>query len=439
MRAPLVVGLVLLAGCVAPPDDPTGTSGSAADAAATPLAFGEMKLIDEVRAGGEPVIAITPTGTILVSAHPGWTHTRYPPSPNLLVPASGQSYLWRSTDGGETFAHVGLPMAPEGLGPRGLGQGVSDPDFAIDANGRIYLTDLEALAAASVSWSDDDGATWLQGNDVVSAFGPGPVDRQWLATFGTDVYFMGNFFAEEKVLKSTDGGLTWMQVGSPNCAGDLTTNADGALIAGCQTGIDVSEDGGATFEQRDVPDAESWARSMAEPAVDAAGNVYIPYTNENGVFLAGSPDLGVTWWEPIQLTNDTPGTNVWPWVVAGDAGRIAVVWYHDDDPAGPADATGDWYVDGAIVLGADTEAPTVSHARIAGPIFQGKMCQRGTMCQADPDAETGDRRLGDFFEAAIDADGTLHVVYSVALGDAISHPGYSKQVDGPRLRVSATN
>jgi hypothetical protein len=63
------------------------------------------------------------------------------------------------------------------------------------------------------------------------------------------------------------------------------------------------------------------------------------------------------------------------------------------------------------------------------------MCQAGTTCQLDPSPETGDRRLGDFFEAAIDAEGRLHVAFSVALEDAISHPGYAKQLDGPRLRA----
>ncbi|HET6404155.1 MAG TPA: sialidase family protein [Candidatus Thermoplasmatota archaeon] len=427
----LLLASLLLAGCVQL-SSAVEQELDAAASAFSPLAFTDMRIIDGMRAGGEPVIAITPTGTILVSAHPGWTHTRYPPSPNLVLPASGQSYLWRSTDGGETWQHVGLPMAPMGIGPRGVGQGVSDPDFAIDSNGRIYLTDLEALAAASVSWSDDDGATWILGNNLASTYGP--IDRQWLATHGTDVYLVGNYFLDQRVLRSTDGGLTWRQVGSANCGGDMVANKDGALLVGCQTGIDVSEDGGATFEQRDVPGAESWSRSMAEPAVDAAGNVYIPYTNSRGVFVAGSPDLGRTWWPPIQLASN--GTNVWPWVVAGDAGRVAVVWYHTDDPAGPSDAGGDWYVDGAIVTRADTELPIVHGVRIAGPIFQGKMCQRGTICQADT-SENGDRRLGDFFEAAIDAEGALHVVYSVALGDSIAHPGYSKQLDGPRLRVGS--
>ena len=83
---------LVVAGCVAPGSTvkpasalPTGAVGDLAFAA---------KLIDPVRAGGEPVIQVTQKGTLLVSAHPGWTHTRYPPSPNLVTPASGPVRSW---------------------------------------------------------------------------------------------------------------------------------------------------------------------------------------------------------------------------------------------------------------------------------------------------------------------------------------------------------
>ncbi|MEA3200521.1 MAG: hypothetical protein QOE90_1949 [Thermoplasmata archaeon] len=69
-------------------------------------------------------------------------------------------------------------------------------------------------------------------------------------------------------------------------------------------------------------------------------------------------------------------------------------------------------------------------------MFQGHICQGGTGCQADP-SPNGDRRLGDFFEAAVDAKGYVHVVYAVALGDSISHPGYSRQTSGVSLLSGA--
>lgn len=439
LLAALVLGAVL-AGCVQSPTEPVGAAGNGLASDLTKPVFGAMKLLDEQRAGGEPVIAITPKGTILVGAHPGWTHTRYPPSPNLVLPASGQSYLWRSSDGGETFSHVGLPNAPNGLGPRGLGQGVSDPDFAIDKNGRIYFTDLEALAAASVSWSDDDGQTWLMGNDVASAFGGAPIDRNWLAAQGTDVYFMGNYFqGGEQILKSADGGITWSVVGHPTCAQQFIVPAPKTILVACPTGMEVSTDDGATFAPRLVPNAKAQSRGMSAPATDAAGNVYVTWAAEDGIYLAGTRDLGQTWTTPLNVAKiaGTFGTNVWPYVVAGDEGRVAVLWYFTNATGGPAKATGDWYVEMATVVGAMGDAPQVLATQVTPkPMFQGHICQSGTTCQADPSPE-GDRRLGDFFEAAVDAKGYVHVVYAVALDDSISHPGYSKQVGGVPLRLSA--
>jgi len=439
----LAVALVLVgaavAGCVSQtPADVKQASASLPDL--TKPVFAATKLLDTVRAGGEPVIAITPKGTILVGAHPGWTHTRYPPSPNLVEPATGQSYMWRSTDNGTTFAPVGLPGA-NGVGPRGIGQGVSDPDFAIDKNGRIYFTDLEGLASASVSWSDDDGQTWLMGNDVAASFGGGPIDRNWLAAQGTDVYFEGNYFQNgEQILKSTDGGITWSVVGQPPCEQQFVVPQPKTILVGCPTGMAVSTDDGAHFEPRLVPGAKAESRGMSLPALDAAGNVYVTWAAADGIYVAGTRDLGKTWSHPINLAKagGLTGTNVWPWVVAGDAGRVAVLWYGTNATGGPANATGDWFVYEATVLDAMNDTAQVSATQVTPkPIFQGHICQNGTTCQADP-SPAGDRRLGDFFEAAVDAQGYVHVVYAVALGDSISHPGYSKQTGGIPLKAPSS-
>src|ERR1044072_4212162 len=75
--------------------------------------FSVPRLIDDVRAGGEPVMAGTPKGTILIASLPVYPHyhptpTAVPPTgPELLLPTQGQSYMWRSTDDGKTFTIVG--------------------------------------------------------------------------------------------------------------------------------------------------------------------------------------------------------------------------------------------------------------------------------------------------------------------------------------------
>jgi hypothetical protein len=448
--------------------------------------FSEALLVDPVRAGGEPVIAILPSGTILISAHPGWTHY-HPSSPTrpgleILTPASGQSYLWRSTDGGATFQHVGLPMTD--VGPRGTAPGVSDPEFTVMADGTACYTDLEALAAASVACSTDDGQTWLLGNPLASGK---PVDRQWLASHGDELYFTANYMATPDIVRaSKDRGLTWEDRGRRPCAQDLVADpATGFLVVGCGAGIGVSEDGGRTWsEARNVPNVQSGgARVMAEPGIDSSGNVWVVWAEgELGLHVAGTPDFGMSWpWrfaiaphfelaslrlcgldcpdtaagganadasDPTDGSGDQAegnaskgidGTYVWPWLSAGSTGRMAVSWIGTFGAVRSVEHTGPWYVFSAYILDATTDQPTVVINRLTPqPIHHGPICQSGTICQVSSmqGADRGDRRLGDFFETTIDAEGYLHAAWSNTArqpDDVISHPEYVRQIGGIRL------
>ncbi|MEA3202696.1 MAG: hypothetical protein QOI63_362, partial [Thermoplasmata archaeon] len=353
---------VLLAGCsgstaptttVQPGDGAAvGVPGFAQLPATLAPLFSKPLLIDTVRAGGEPVIAVTPKGTILVSAHPGFTH--YHPTDPAHVPAellqdfAGQSYLWRSTDSGATWQHVGLPLAPDGAGPRSAGLGVSDPEFTVMADGTVCYTDLESLVLASTSCSSDDGVTWAPGNPASSGR---PIDRQWLASYKDELYFTGNYFgAGANFRVSTDKGLTWTERGTTVCDSDLIANpANGHLYQSCNgVGISVSRDGGRTWSDARTPKGATanGTRTFAEPAIDAAGNVWTTWNDgEKRLFAAGTPDEGKTWPWVIDLTPhfalyskdaprcvatldgppkcDTPGTPashpamdgtyVWPW------------------------------------------------------------------------------------------------------------------------------
>src|SRR5687767_11538489 len=92
MRGPAFAAAVLVAalfaGCADDKPDPepvpvdpgpqpthqgSGTLGYIGNVTQSAITF-ETLLIDEARAGGEPVIAIAADDSILVSTHPGWTH-----------------------------------------------------------------------------------------------------------------------------------------------------------------------------------------------------------------------------------------------------------------------------------------------------------------------------------------------------------------------------
>lgn len=487
MRAPLLVGLLCLttlSGCLAddPAEaDPTPTMRDlqvlptlpgfgALPLNETPL-FGLPVLVDTVRAGGEPVIAVLPSGTILISAHPGWTH--YHPSEDpthvgteLLTPANAQSYLWRSTDGGETWSHVNLAGLPVDNLPRSAALGVSDPEFTVMADGTVCGTDLLALATSSTSCSHDDGVTWITTGNPIAAGGPN--DRQWLASHGEEFYFTANYFVDHHIRASTNHGLTWERRGDVPCSQDLVANpATGALYVACNAGIGISTDGGWNWEVRRVPEElapRGGQRVMAEPALDADGNVWVTWTEgEDRLFVGGTPDEGLTWPWIVEVTPHfnlwsqdpgvdptdfggvavspmgTNGSYVWPWISAGSGGRLAVTWIggFSETPSGAYNDP--WFLFTAFVLDADTDEPTVVVRNLSGtPIHKGPICQSGTTCQVTSmtGSDSGDRRLGDFFETTVDADGYLHATVSDTFtqrDDVVSHPLYVRQVGGVRL------
>lgn len=472
------LALAFTAGCIGDGSDDQQTGGVAGGpfapslAGFTPLAladlptFAQPLIFDDVRAGGEPVIAITQTGSILVSAHPGFTH--YHPSTedpststDIAAPFAGQSYLWRSTDKGATWTHIGLPGAgpvpATEEGPRSLGMGVSDPEFTVMQDGAICYTDLEGLAMSSTSCSVDDGQTWLPGNPVASGR---PVDRQWLASYGDEFFFTANYLGSGGVAgdfrASTDRGLTWEDRGSSPCNGDVVAHPKtGHLIQGCGPAVTVSEDGAWTWsDERPVPGHETGSRSMSEPAIDSAGNVWLTWSeDERSLWAAGSPDEGKTWPWIVDLTPhvtlaafereaiemDGNGTYVWPWISAGSDGRFAVTWlgsYVTEDSNVQA---GPWYAFTAYVVGGNTPAPSVVVNRLTpDPMHEGPICQAGTTCQVasmqgDPE---GDRRLGDFFETTIGPDGFLYGVWSNTADnpeDVVSHVQFVRQTGGLSL------
>ncbi len=477
-----VVAAMAVAGCASGPTpaldeaDPVEPAIQLIDGAvgyvgglAAPI-FGEPILIDNVRSGGEPVIAVTDQGTIIVSSHPGWTHVHPtggdPTSPNLVAKANGQSYLWRSTDGGDTWQHIGLPV-PVDAGPRSIGPGFSDPDLTIDDTGRIWYTDLIALAHQSVSYSDDDGATWMAGN-VVAGAGP-LVDRQWVGSHGDRVYLTANYFVDRSAgddtgggqgarpfQTTTDDGLTWTTLGYAPCGGDFVVDPrDGTIVMGCGLGFATSSDEGATWTVHEPPAGLHQGFFAHEPAIDMAGGIY---TAMNGqpltpgdpatVVVSYSPDRGGSWKQfdlgpLINQTLGSPGTHVFAWVSAGSEGRVAVSWIGSPVVGTPASLDGDWFVYTAFIADAHTDQPIITMAQVTpDPVHRGPMCSSGTTCQAtslviDPinDSHNGDRRMGDFFETTLDSDGNLLLAFAdtVTAPDTISHPIFVKQTGGPSL------
>ncbi len=142
------------------------------------------------------------------------------------------------------------------------------------------------------------------------------------------------------------------------------------------------------------------------------------------------------------------GDALWPWLSAGDDGRVALTWYQTLE--GNQDA---FYVFVAYSMnGMGTTAtcsdgstvfipPQFRVANASGrPIHQGKICLSGTTCNANPNFEGGDRRLGDFFTINFDHKGNLFIASAdttlkntLGGGKPVGNPIFIKQTAGDKM------
>lgn len=434
MRAALAIPVLLvLGGCVAPNPDIT-TPGSSA---IPPFGFAAPVTIDPNGSPSEPSILATRDGSLYVVGPLGSASTR------------GDG-LWKSTDGGATWRSLGLPDYPFGGG---------DADIAEDEAGTLYLPgqwrpgavppQCYITAGESMAVSRDGGATWTV--NPVASDSP-VVDRQWVATYKTGIVYLAFNQAQRGlvVTKSTDSGLTWAQLavvpdtwdsgpslpcgdipaalatGGPNgIAGNILVDpTDGTLLIpyapalGTQGGVHrlfLSKDG-RTFEARTIHASPAGAQPSAifgTLARDSAGTLYYAWaegTQAQGVhvYYAASRDRGATWTTPTPVSGAAE-TAVFPWIVAGGPGQVALAYYaapgHFLSDAAPHEA--EWTVKIAYLPHADVGATDASTKTLSAfPNHRGPLCTSGTGC--DPQY----RRLGDFFEIGLTPGGAVVAVWA---------------------------
>jgi hypothetical protein len=396
-----------------------------------PLTFGNRVYIDKSRAGGEPVSVVAQDGSISVSAHAGTTHiyknpTALPGAADFLVGYSNQTLNWRSADNGKTWKYVGLGGAE--AGPHSASStGFSDPDYAIDASGRIYNTEIN-LANVSVFSSGDDGQTYSRGNPEVTSG-----DRPWL-TGGheNEVYLYVNTL--QQIFRSGDAGITWTLQSQNNSAGpdakmyiDPANPKTGLIGPHTDQGVSISKDQGKTWKAYDGAGLGTDVDFFGAVAVDKAGNVYRAAaggykgpgdTKADGEVTFNYFNRKTNTWGADAVTIPTPaGDMLWPWVVAGDDGRVAVAWLQNKP--GKANEFSMYVAQtlnahGTTVTCANGTKkfvpPQWSVANAShSPVHIGEICLDGTACNANYPFEAGDRRLGDFYTINYDKAGRLFV------------------------------
>jgi hypothetical protein len=434
---------------------PSGTASTAAGdpalkkaAAAKGLKFMPGVVSDPQNDMGEPSLRIDKKGNV------------YTCGPQGTTAAADRAQL--SLDGGDTFRLLGEP--PTGrIAPGGGGDCEIEvaPEKNDQGNYNVYYAGLEALANFSVSRSTDEGKTFVGAS--TSAAVP-TVDRQWMAAAGASTNYL--FYNENPgggtVQRSDDGGLTYSPASAP---GNAAPNIDrpgpiivdpepgrnpddldnetlyGTVTNGNEVLLFRSSDQAATFKTFKIATTTGDPNSLFPVlAIDTAGNLYSAWAEKGSynVFYSYSKNQGETWSAPQIVNRAGASSNLMPWIVAGDPGRIALGFYCSSVDGAPetTDFRAPWYV----CVNQSTNALS-SHAKFSQvratshPNHWDQICTGGTGCLTG-----GDRTLYDFFTIRTDPrDGRLFLVFTQSnkisgeTAGVISIDIVIKQKSGPSL------
>jgi uncharacterized protein YfiM (DUF2279 family) len=379
---------------------------------------------------------------------------------------------WSSTDGGHTYGSLPQPNEESSTsgGTTGFAPGGGDTDLATapakNSAGRynVYVASL-TLGSVTVSLSQDGGHTWA--SDVTSAKVPGD-DREWIAADKANGFYL-SYHAESagqqivvnqgQVVSGqpttvqtyaainpaqTDiylGTVEDNQIG--NIAVDPKTGDVYQVFAGCPpsptavescsalntvymaVGVPSTTGGVTTLTFTDYviytsPSASAgFDNNFPAVAVDTAGNVYATWSDDRNVYLSHSTDQGQHWNAPGRVNHGTAATTaIYPWLTAGHAGKVDVVFYGTPAAANyqTCGQTGTYNCDNepwSVFFTQNLSAlsgGSWTQAKVTPVVHKGGVCQGGVTCTSNGN----DNRdlYDDFGVAASPVTGLASITYS---------------------------
>jgi hypothetical protein len=156
--------------------------------------------------------------------------------------------------------------------------------------------------------------------------------------------------------------------------------------------------------------------------VDRAGNVYALFSDDHDVFVTVSTDHGKTWSAPSRVNSGPAKTAIFPWAVAGDAGKVDVVYYGTSADSSDSKSA-KWYAYFAQNLHATSPGSRFTQVRATPVVHRGGVCQSGISCNGNRDL------FDDFGVAASPTTGLASIAYTTDQYSEkeISRPGCTRQ------------
>jgi Ca2+-binding RTX toxin-like protein len=388
-----------------------------------------------------------------------WSSSSFPPppkgtcwSPSAAWDASGNVYVaaqnrpprggdqdiivWKSSDGGQTFA---APVViPGSTGSSSFQAGIAvDTRDGSPFKGRIYVAwyqfpNFPASIDTLMSFSDDGGATWSTptSRPVVGQYQQFP--QPAVAPDGT-VYV---------VFKDT------FSTPADGCRGGTGSFGDPTAGAECEIRVLRSSNGGASFDADPftVATANFNDLSVAEQpgiAISPSGTVLVSFSSiptptapgcsrDQDVFAARSTDRGANWSSPIRLNDDpcaSGATQRNPWISVAPNGRVDTIFYDNrDDSTDPRDRYGVRYAnstDGGLSFGSNPRVSDVDFdaTTFFAPRSQGFQSNEFDQVNGIDSTDTGAVGAWGDSRQAPSSTSTRSDVFSVGIGFAEPGPG----------------
>jgi hypothetical protein len=329
----------------------------------------------------------------------------------------------------------------------GGADGGGDIDIATSfptAPGAVPVVTMVSLAVADISSNTSVNLGETFQHNAAAALIPSD-DRQWIEADGpNDVWMLYRGPVPSNglfVQKSTDHGATW---GAPfavlDAAHPVTTTPGYIDVDHATHRVYVSHSNDNALYVSYSDDGQNWTTRLVDGSylhghlfdpvkVGDDGTVYAAWSNESHIYYAFSLDHGDTWSLPAAV--DTPGetrTNVFPWLEAGSAGRLDVVWF---GTASANVSAAEWDVYFAQSLDANGAAPVFRQQRVSDHRIHGSNISEGGLGGA------ANRNLGDYFQIAYDPQGAAVIAFADDHNDFDGNSYVTRQLDGPGLLASA--